>query len=211
MSRDRDNRPTATLAEALETIQPTETVIETVTEAVTVQSAAPTAEPVLVDDAAHTETLADKLKASNGLTADELFSAVIFQAVDKDVYKSDDGKRYSRKVAKVAAELAGSGFYLAGAISQVQDVNEPHPHYELAWHYSRDSRSSAISYPEGGSKKAEMDAWKDKTIEQYVAWTVRTGIIPGQPTKAAPKHIITGTNLIGATVAAPKVAPVAAK
>lgn len=190
-----DNKTTTSMADAITKAAATATKgPETATAAIAA------AAPIFIDDAAQTMDL--KAEANdNGLTADQLFSACVFRLTDKEVFASDDGKRYSRKVADVKVELAGSGFYLNGGISEVQSTHETTPHLEFAWLYSRASRTSAISFLEGGSKKAEMAAWKDKALTEYEAFCKLNNVVPGQPKKIEHSHIVAGVSLIGTAAA----------
>lgn len=142
------------------------------------------------------ETLAGA--AADGLTVAQLFSGCVFRAVDKDVYKSDDGIRYSRKIADCMVELAHSGLYIPGSISQVQNLKDAEPHLEFAFLYSRQSRRSAIVVNDKGTIGKDLRDWKDNTIAAYETWATENGITAEKPVKTEYKHVVKGISLIGA-------------
>lgn len=194
-NRDRQNMNT--LADKLAAVaaempaQDRKTVLDIV-------AASPTAPPV--DIFAPQNEIGDSLTdaaQAGGLSVNQLFSGVVFRAVDKDVYKSEDGIRFSRKVADCMIELAHSGLYIPGSISQVQNLKDAEAHYEMAFLYSRQSRRSAIVVNDRGTVGKDLKAWKDQTIEAYEVWRDANGITAENPVKTEHKHIVKGVSLIG--------------
>jgi hypothetical protein len=138
----------------------------------------------------------DAPKATTGLTVEQLFplDALSFKAADAEVFKSEDGKRFSRTVGHVAIEIAGSGFYVQGTIREVQMLRDPAAHLEFAFSGSR--RGQAINAGGSATQKAKLNDHKDKIVEAWQEYAKAIGLVPGSPVAVVHKHVLPGVSLI---------------
>lgn len=141
---------------------------------------------VLIDDAA------PGLNVGDG-DFDRLFTHVNFVPVSGDVYARERERRnkpsltvgFSRKVAEVQIELAGTGAYMPGTISMVQGVNETEAHLEMSvgvW--NPETRQSSIKCATEATKE-RFQTWKDKTCSEFLAQCNAQGIDLTAPTVKA--------------------------
>jgi hypothetical protein len=125
----------------------------------------------------------NELPAGDG-DIDRLFTSVRFVHVSGDVYARERDRRgkeavvtgFSRKVAEVQIELAGTGIYTPGTISIVQGKNEPDAHLEMSvgvW--NPDTRKSSIQCATPATKERFQD-WKDKTCAEFLKQCEEAGI-----------------------------------
>jgi hypothetical protein len=125
----------------------------------------------------------DDLPAGDG-DIDRLFTSVRFVHVSGDIYARERDRRgkesitvgFSRKVAEVQIELAGTGIYTPGTISIVQAKGEADAHLEMSvgvW--NPDTRKSSIQCATAATKE-RFQAWKDKTCGEFLQQCNDAGI-----------------------------------
>ena len=150
-------------------------------------TAEPTPAPVKIEagelNLIDSEAPKDGLQAGSG-DVDKLFTLVKFTPTSGDIYARERDRRnkttlvvgYSRKVADVQIELAGTGIYTPGTISIVQGVNEKNAHLEMSigvW--NPDTRKSSMLCADTATKE-RLSAWKDRTCAAFLAFCAERGI-----------------------------------
>lgn len=142
---------------------------------------------------------------------DRLFTRVIFVPVSGDIYARERDRRgkasvtvgYSRKVADVQIELAGSGAYTPGTISMVQGINEKNSHLEMSvgvW--NPDTRKSSILCATQATKDRFI-AWKDKACAKFIKHCEENGIDLAAPVAERSHSNSVGVNLLADVKTAP--------
>ena len=120
---------------------------------------------------------------------DAIFTGVVFKpaAANAKVYgkgDDDDGDRASKKLATVLVELCRSEAHLVGSIKAVQNKGEAEPHAEFLFQASQFGGQCIKA--ESNEAAAELSAWRDKVVDDYLAWREQNGsgpAISGKPIK----------------------------
>lgn len=167
----------------------------------------PTTQPAAITLIDGNNAPKDELQAGTG-SVESLFTRVIFVPVSGDVYARERDRRgkssvtvgFSRKVADVQIEMAGTGIYTPGVISMVQGVAEKTAHLEMSvgvW--NPDTKKSSILCADAATKDRFL-AWKDAQCAAFLAFCETHKIDLTAPTVR--EH----ANTIGANIL-PTVAP----
>lgn len=176
-----------------------QTVIGAALERAGVNDPMPTTELAIIDG---NKTSGDDLTieaATNGLPIDKLFSRVIFQPVKRNTFEQrgrDNGVTgYSRKVADVLVELAGSGVVVRGSMSLTQRVGAKTAGLRFSWHWNNDAKSSCFGFLSDVTESAVTE-WKDKTIEAFKTYAIENKIDLAS-TEEPERHVVAGVSIIG--------------
>lgn len=116
----------------------------------------------------------DAMPAGSG-DFNALFTRVRFVPVSGDLYARERERRnkltvitgYSRKVAEVQMELAGTGAYTPGTISIVQGIGDKTAHLEMSigvW--NPDTKKSSIQCADAATKD-RLALWKEATCAEF--------------------------------------------
>lgn len=153
--------------------------------------------PAMLDDAPESAIV-----PTVGIAA--LFTKVIFAPVSGDTYARERERRnkgaitvgYSRKVADVQIQLAGTGIYTPGTISIVQGVSEKFGHLEMSigvW--NPETRKTSFLCADSVTKE-QLQAWKEATCTAFNEHCKEHGIDLNTPATAAQHRNAVAVNLL---------------